>query len=227
MRHHPTLCGLFQFFKLRKLHRVGTDTVHVWKCLLGVVHPYSAMRQTGHMAVEWEDLEFIIKSYGSSHPFLGEPPSTLKDCETRLLLAKGFPVSAMASNTREGQLSTHSGGYYVGSRACAKSRRDFVAKQPLLDIMRERYCFHNGQRKSALVVRDVETAISKLDGDQLSGEQSDLVKQWKKNRRLSPVNLLKTIRHGIQAEESQMCFDLLTLNRRCLELLRKLKQALD
>ena len=59
------------------------------------------------------------------------------------------------------------------------------------------------------------------------GESIGNAKPQEKQRvRRSPVELLTVIRHGIVAEETQLHFDYLEFNRRCMEFLRRVRERL-
>jgi hypothetical protein len=45
-------------------------------------------------------------------------------------------------------------------------------------------------------------------------------------KRLDPVDMLALITEGVQQEELQLYFDFMSINRRCIELLRRLRNRL-
>lgn len=58
-------------------------------------------------------------------------------------------------------------------------------------------------------------------------DRSLLQRQWAKSHKLTPLQLLDTLRLGIAAEEHMLRFDYISLHLRCLRLLRTLQTIVD
>ena len=65
------------------------------------------------------------------------------------------------------------------------------------------------------------------DDENLAPKHSPLQKQWIKSHKMTPLQLLDTLRNAISAEEYMLRFDYISLHTRCLRLLRTLRTALD
>jgi hypothetical protein len=52
------------------------------------------------------------------------------------------------------------------------------------------------------------------------------LRQWKVQKRLDPVDMLALVTEGVQQEELQLYFDFMSVNRICIELLRRLRNRL-
>jgi hypothetical protein len=227
LKHHPTLCGMLQFHIDRTMCYGGLRTCNEWRCLIGIVHLYNAVRQGGRLQVEWPDMEAVIGFYGVSHLFLGSPPNSPKEYATRHMLAAGLPSSIFARDSRLKQTQRSQEGEFIPIRTSKTSGRFFEVKQPLLTVMRERYSEKKGKKQPGMVIRDVEIALKALDCSVTEPNyKTRILKQWKETRVLTPLDTLQAVRHGVVAEELHMQFDYLTFNGRCLELLRRLRDRL-
>ncbi|KAI9718489.1 MAG: hypothetical protein M1828_006672 [Chrysothrix sp. TS-e1954] len=227
LKHHPVLCGMLLFNLNRQMCYSGLRAANEWRCLMGLVHVYNAARQEGHLSIEWPDMEHVIDLYGASYLFVGEPPKSRKQYWKRLMLADGLSPSAFSPDSRFKPNYTLQGGAFITTPRPGEAQRSFEVRQPLLTAMRQRYSVRNGKKEHGMVLREVEGIIAKIPKKPSPGKQLTTIKQQAEPHELSPVNLLKAIRHGIEAEETHMCFDFLTFNRRCLELLRRLKIRLN
>ena len=227
LKHHPTVCGMTKFYLDRTLCVAGLRMCNEWHCLIGMVHLYNALIQSGHLDVPWPDMDAIIDFYGSDYLFIGSPPSSLEDYDRRHRLAAGMPPSALSPDSRLKHSQTQDGVFSV-MRTSTQTGRLFEVKQPLSTIMRERFSLKKGKREPGMVIRDVEIAVNAMQSPINGSDKSTRIsKQWKDHHVLSPTDLLEAIRQGIQAEELHMQFDFLTFNRRCLEFLRRLRDRLN
>jgi hypothetical protein len=205
LKHHPTLCGLLRFHLDRTMCYVGLRLCNEWECCMGVLHLYNAVKP---QVSSWTDMETLINMYGESHLFQGKAPTKPKEQLRRFMLAAG--VSSSSSRYEHRRLQETAGAM-------------FFVKQPLLDIMRKRYSVQDGKRESAMVLQDMENLLKSDHDSPRTTLKIRALRQWKVQKRLDPVDMLALITEGVQQEELQLCFDFMSINRRCIELLRRLR----
>ncbi|KAK7184204.1 hypothetical protein DPSP01_001160 [Paraphaeosphaeria sporulosa] len=93
---HPIFCGMTMWFYHRMYHSSAINTI-CW-FVVGLAHLYNACRQVGGLNSTWADLEFVIKSQGSSRIFVGGPPTEPDTFYQRVRLALGHSVCEHASD---------------------------------------------------------------------------------------------------------------------------------
>jgi hypothetical protein len=208
LQHHPALCGSLQFHLDRSMSYLGLRLCNEWQCCVGVLHLYNAVKP---QVSSWTDMETLIDMYGESHLFKGKAPTKPKEQLKRYMLAAGAPSSPSR---------------YKHWRPQETAGVLLFVKQPLLDIMRKRYSVQYGKKESGMVLQDVEDLL-KSDHD---GPRSSLkiraLRQWKVQKRLDPVDMLALVTGKVQQEESQLHFDFISTNSKCIELLRRLRNLL-
>jgi hypothetical protein len=208
LQHHPALCGSLQFHLDRSMSYLGLRLCNEWQCCVGVLHLYNAVKP---QVSSWTDMETLIDMYGESHLFKGKAPTKPKEQLKRYMLAAGAPSSPSR---------------YKHWRPQETAGILLFVKQPLLDIMRKRYSVQYGKKESGMVLQDVEDLL-KSDHD---GPRSSLkiraLRQWKVQKRLDPVDMLALVTGKVQQEESQLHFDFISTNSKCIELLRRLRNLL-
>jgi len=208
LKHHPTLCGLLQFHLDRSMSYVGLRLCNEWECCMGVLHLYNAVKP---QVSSWTDMETLINIYGEPHLFKGKAPTKPKEQLRRYMLAAG---ASSPSSRYKHRLPQETTGAML-----------FV-KQPLLDVMRKRYSVRDGKRDSTLVLQDMEYLLKSDCNSPRTSLKIRALRQWKTQKRLDPVDMLALVTEGVQHEEQQLYFDFMSINRRCIEVLRRLRNRL-
>ena len=209
LKHHPTLCGLLKFYLERSMCYVGLRLCNEWECCIGALHLYNAVKS---QIPSWTDMETLIDMYGESHVFKGKAPTKPKEQLKKYMLAAGVSSSQSRRNHRRLQQTA---GVLL-----------FV-KQPLLDVMRKRYSVQDGKKESVTVLQDMEYLFKRDDDSPRTSLKVHALRQWKTRKRLDPVIMLALVTEGVQQEEFQLCFDFVSMNRTCIELLRRLRNSLS
>jgi hypothetical protein len=209
LKHHPTLCGLLQFHLERSMCYVGIRLCNEWDCCMGVLHLYNVVKS---QVPSWTDMETLISMYGESHLFKGKAPTKPKEQLKKYMLVAGVSDSLSRHNHRRLQQTA---GVL------------FFVKQPLLDIMRKRYSVQEGKKESAALLEDMKHLFKSDNDNPRTSLKIRALRQWKTQKRLDPVDMLALITEGVQEEEFQLYFDFVSLNRTCIELLRRLRNSLS
>ena len=195
--------------------------------LVPVLHMYNAALQSGQLTKTWHDLEEIIDFYGAGYIFVGDRHIAFDAAVTRLSLALGLSPAAVKREQRKKQ-STGNRQPANPVQKLQLTGRILQPKLPFLTIMRERYKVA-GKKQSSMVLNEVETAVNALsdtDAD-MPDEIVKIVRQWKQSRTVTPMGLLKIIEHNVVLEDYELHFDYIDINRRCVELLRRIRDTVQ
>lgn len=208
LKHHPTLCGLLQFHLERSMSYLGIRLCDEWECCMGVLHLYNAVSS---QVPSWTDMETMIGMYGETYLFKGKLPTKPKEQLKRYMLAAG---------------ASSSYSQYQHRRLQKTPAVLLFVKQPLLDVMRKRYSVQDGKRESNMVLQDIEYLFKSDHNGARTSLKTRALRQWKARKKLDSVDMLALVTEGVQQEESQLYFDFVSMNRRCIELLRRLRNSL-
>lgn len=208
LKHHPALCGVLQFHLDRTMCYLGLRLCNEWDCCMGVLHLYNAVKP---QVSGWTDMETLVNMYGESHLFKGKAPTKPNEQLGRFMLAAGMSSSQSRYKHRRSQETP---GFV------------FFVKQRLLDVMRRRYSVRDGKRDSILVLQDMEDLLGRDYNSPRTSLKIRALRQWKAQKRLDPVDMLALVTEGVQQEEPQLYFDFMSVNKTCMELLRRLRNRL-
>jgi hypothetical protein len=217
---HPMLCGLLQLRLYILLQEAGITLATAWGSILCVAHLYEACRQGRYLDTIWPDMELIMDIHTRESIFSGRVPQTLEESRKSIILVLGAsPVNFARANCSD-QL-----------KSSKKGLKRLTTNSPVTDVFRTQY-FETGD--ATLTFDTVEgllndrkfVSTSTADTTETS-EQSLLQQQWAKSHKMTPLQLLGTLRDAIVAEEHMLRFDYFSLHLRCLRLLRTLQTVLD
>lgn len=217
---HPLLCGLLQFRLYMLLQEAGITLATAWGTILYVAHLYEGCRQGGYLEKIWPDMELIMDIHTRERIFSGRVPQTPEESLKCMILMLGAsPVNFARANR---------GDYLKPSK---KGPKGLGSNSPVSEVFRTRY-FETGD--ATLTFDTVEgllnekklVSTSPVDTNETS-EQSLLRRQWAKSHKMTPLQLLDTLRHAIAVEEHMLRFDYFSLHLRCLRLLHTLRELLD
>jgi hypothetical protein len=223
LSRHPVLCGLLQFKVYTEMKYFGIVLAGAWGSILYVAHMYNACRQAGYLK-EWEvwpDMELIMDIHSRESMFLGQVPKTPEQWLKSMTLMLGVAPESFARFTRVNQL-----------KFSKKGPKMMSSKSPLSDIFQDEY-FATGN--AALTLETVQKlldeektpTISIAVAAKSSEARSLLHKQWTKSHKMTPLQLLSTLRDAITTEEPMLRFDYVPFHLRCLKLLRGVRDVAD
>jgi hypothetical protein len=180
---------------------------------------------------EWTDLEKLIGWEGSQWIFFGDRPETPDECFSRYIFVMGVSTVA-AARDRRGKLM-----HDFEARGVPQAQRK-NRKFRLMSRYAELGCsgWNAGKiggprytptraRGDPIVMLEMLTAKTleeKLDGTKISPYKA---RKLSKQAKLAPLAMLSTLKECFKAEELVFRFDFLTLNQRCVELLRRIQKV--
>lgn len=202
------------------LQEAGITLATAWGTILYVAHLYEGCRQGGYLEKIWPDMELIMDIHTRERIFSGRVPQTPEESLKCMILMLGAsPVNFARANR---------GDYLKPSK---KGPKGLGSNSPVSEVFRTQY-FETGD--ATLTFDTVEgllnekklVSTSPVDTNETS-EQSLLRRQWAKSHKMTPLQLLDTLRHAIAVEEHMLRFDYFSLHLRCLRLLHTLRELLD
>jgi len=225
-KHNPVLCGLTAFGIVQRTHEGAIEVANAWRVILSTAHLYNAVRQSGYLTTFWTDMDELIALQTPGHVFVGNPPSDLKRHENHLWLALGISAKVFAARGKNWRpnLATPWSGMQSDSIRLLRSR------SPVFDIFHQRW-HHNIQRsRPGVELHNVEQMLNKMvNSDPAHGAaamSNEVAEQWKKTHKMSPIQLLSTLRTSIQREEPYLHFNYVAFNARCFNLLSHVQSEL-
>ncbi|RDW79076.1 uncharacterized protein DSM5745_05928 [Aspergillus mulundensis] len=236
---HPVLCGMITYYLKSMWQEIGITFAGAWGSIMYSAHLYNALQQEKLMSGAWFDMDLIL--YWHPEIFVGARPARPEDYLKRFNLSTGVSATAYGRNRRH-------------TPRLPESRSGPKGIQPIANISRmffERYC--EGSRKTGFSAAELEKILADgvweielegqeqdQDGDvltmsrrvgnkesKLSNSKSSARQRWDTARRLTPTELLTTLRNTLQVEAPEMNFDYLTLHQLCWQMLRRLHAAVD
>lgn len=226
LKSHPLFCGLFQFKLLAYMRHITVDLAENWGTILYVAYLYEACQRAGYLKQIWQDMELVMDIHSRERMFAGRIPQTPKEFLTCMQLTLGVSLVNFSRSNRLNHVQRSN-----------KKRRGLTFESPLTNLFPMQW---NATGDVMLTINNVEDLLMKpqfastlrndpLPGDDenLAPKHSPLQKQWLKSRKMTPLQLVDTLRNAISAEEYMLRFDYISFHTRCLRLLRTLRTALD
>jgi hypothetical protein len=219
-RRHPLLCGLLQFRMYTLLQEAGITLANAWGSILYVAHLYNACRQGAYLKDIWPDLELVMDIHTRERMFSGRIPTTPEEYLKSLALMLGASPQSFARSSRVSQL-----------KFSKKGPKRMIPNSWVADVFHNQY-FETGNATLTLdtiqrLLHDQKIVASTSLIAWESKDQSLLQLQWAKSHKMTPLQLLDTLRRAIIIEEPMLRLDYFSLHLRCLELLRSLRTVLD
>ena len=221
LSRHPILCGLLQFKVYTEMKDTGTTLAGAWGSILYVAHLYNACRQAGYLeeGEVWPDMELVMDIHSRESMFLGQVPKTPEQWLKSMTLMLGAAPESFARATRISQL-----------KMSKKGPKTMSFTSPVSDIFHEEY-FATGN--AALTLDTVQKLLDEENTPAIlnaiaakpNEARSLLHKQWAKSHKMTPLQLLSTLRDAIVIEEPMLRFDYISFHIPCLKLLRRVRDV--
>lgn len=217
LRHHPLLCGLFEFNIRAQLQELGLlSLTHRMKGAM-VAHLYNAVQQERFCQSEWPDMNFFIELQSEERLFVGGKPKTPDEYLKRMMLYHGVSLETFAGGRRQ-----------PGMIPSKKGPREVGYFGEVLNIFRNRHRHCSGSETSAETLEILEMAVDRNYEVTRSGEKSITVrprqpadakahKNTERHRRskYSPIELLLATQFGLSRDIPDLKFDYFFLHNSC------------
>ena len=222
-KQHPNFAGLYLYHLEVRYQELGVLFAGAWGSVIYAGHLYNAVLQENHLNHWWHDMELLFMLHCNF--FIGERPTTPDDYLKRCFLSGGVSASEFAKDRRK------KGGRMRKSKAVRKGLTELA---PVARMFRERYCGET----SSLTTDDLEKIVS---AGMWKEKEEDIAanggcfrtfarnkpmskKQWQQHRRLTPPQLLLTLRDALDGEALEFRFDYFMMHRICWSLLRSVER---
>lgn len=226
--NHPMLCGILLQSFLTRLQGIGTGMAAEQGLIIWVMH----LMHAGHLAslipksTCWSDLDYIIRRQGEAFIFVGGRPTKLFDCFRRLAITNGVSPSIFSLdknwNPNSRKIKQLESGIELADADMRRTRFLQRRFQPMSRYV-QLYTHLDGTKVKLSRAADepgamLEQIVQKiLDSEKKPGTEK------RADRKLSPVESMKVFKNALKEDEFALRFDMMTLNHRCLELLRRIE----
>lgn len=176
----------------------------------------------------WADLDYIASKHGDTYVFVGERPPKLSDCARHLNLAFDTPVSTYSKNKN----NEPDCKYTKAGRNTPSLRR---RRRPFLPIARYVKAGHRQTGNSVSVTRALENPVIMMETmiDRLKNSKNDTTPAnpnrkttSKKTHFSTPLQARQIFKQKLKEYDMPLRFDLLSLNTRCVKILRNVQKTL-
>ena len=204
---------------------ISVDLAESWGSILYVAYLYEACRRAEYLQQIWPDMELVMDIHTRERMFAGRIPQNPEEFLKCMQLTLGMSLVNFSRSNRLDHI-----------KPPGRKRKVFTMS-PLSNLFPMQW---NASGDAMLTINTIEDLImnpqfastlpnTPLPGDDenLAPKHSPLQKQWLKSHKMTPLQLLDTLRNAISAEEYMLRFDYISLHTRCLRLLRTLRTALD
>jgi hypothetical protein len=231
LTRHPMLCGLLQFKIYSDFKDAGSALAGAWGVVLYVAHLYNACRQGGYLEDVWMDMELLMDVHGRDSFFAGKVPKTPEEWEKCMMLMLGTAPESYARGGRRGRRDRglhHSKkgpkGFTATSATPVSDSFQSNSDHPTLSVENVHVILNTQMYQS----RVSEASKSKAPQGQQSSERQGVLKsQWSKSHKLSPLQLLESLRPALETEEPALRFDYFSMHVRCFQILRQVRDEID
>ncbi|PGH02687.1 hypothetical protein AJ79_07566 [Helicocarpus griseus UAMH5409] len=223
LKWNPLLCGTLSYHSKIGYQELSFCVLGVWGSVAYTAHLYNAIRNEKLGKLEWRDMELVLSRHDEI--FVGERPRNPVDCLKRFHLLTGGSAADFARKKRSS-----------GIRESKNGPKCMLPKAEVSRIFMDQYLAESSAQLGfteevfELILADAtwEEITEESRGDTLALERTEGNKQRQNSRhpqRLSPNQLLCSLRNAIQAETLELNFNYLTLHRFCWEVLRHVHKA--
>ncbi|CZR61917.1 uncharacterized protein PAC_11814 [Phialocephala subalpina] len=241
-RNNPMVLGLITNHFLEELHEIGIGLCGDQASVITSIHLYNAAQQSGRVpkSVEWVDLEKVIEWQSPTWIFVGDRPENPGDCFRHYKMVMGISATVL-SRDRNGKstLRLKKTATTTTLPISQKKNRKLKLMSTYVDLMNEAPNQNNQPRGGRNGnVRWIRTRaateplvmIEMLVAKYLENETPSLVsgiqnKSSSTHLRVPPLSMISIFKDYLKSEEKIFRFDLLALNQRCVELLRKIQKV--
>jgi hypothetical protein len=230
MKNHPLLCGLALQHYLVRGHQTGVRIVADQGPVTTCIHLTHAVAIAGIIPVgrAWADLDYIISKHGAAYIFVGERPTKLSDCNPRMGLSIGIPASRLSlaksrkKNSALSQTVIREYGKQKLLRRLLPISRYVDACFRLVDGATMKY---NRAADDPFVM--MEVLVNRLSNSQDVSCPANPHNE-KPNHKwhvTTPLQSLKILKQVLKEDDLPLRFDLMSLNWRCIQLLRRIQRV--
>ncbi|TVY18008.1 hypothetical protein LARI1_G007450 [Lachnellula arida] len=215
-KRQPILCGLLAFRTILETQYVGSSMVNSWGSAIYPAHFYNALQQQEKFITPWPLIEQLIAIHHEERIFLGGRPKNIQDCAKQVLLVLGYSPEQFARNRRTSKpvLSKN------GPRGLKNSSvlGEFFRQGLPFDGSME-FTMSNIEELFNEQARDAELAANP--------QGKALRREWKTSKRLSPLQLLQSLRASLPVEIPKLRLDYFLLHEQTIQMMRALVAELD
>ncbi|KAF2871918.1 hypothetical protein BDV95DRAFT_606486 [Massariosphaeria phaeospora] len=226
--NHPMFCGLLLQKWLVRCHQLGIDLAGHQNALKATIFLKHAAQLTHQASAypRWADMDYIIDMHGEPWIFVGGKPELIQQCHSRFELAMGTSAAVLTRN--------HPGPahrWVARGHLPTNTNRSRIRKSFSIVRYAQASQWNSGQdTKDARATNNpgvmLEALVKKyLDADDLGCFANPLAGKKKGRQILTPLQCLAVFKQAMKADEFALRFDLLTLNRRCVEFLRRVQRV--
>ncbi|KAE8231227.1 hypothetical protein CF326_g3763 [Tilletia indica] len=234
MPRSPMLCGADLLRLQLGYQAFGLKCSERWKAIPAVMHLYHAFRNLGTLDPEsyptWPDMDIIRRNHDVTHIFSGKIPETVGDAMISYMKTRNVPANYLQA-VRRGDLDLPP--VKIKQRKVAGDTKTYLEEQgKITKLLKDRFVAVLGVKHyTPLDVSNFKTVLNdmavsdeeearKRDGLPRSGKQRGSA------RELEPLELLDLLQSTLDREGFQWRFDYLSMNLRCLEVLKMIQEAL-
>ncbi|KAK5079750.1 hypothetical protein LTR70_008817 [Exophiala xenobiotica] len=224
LRHHPLLCGLFEFNIRIQMQELGLLSLgHFHKGAM-VAHLYNAVQQEGFCQTEWSDMNFLIELQTPERLFVGGKPKAPEEYLKRIMLYLGISPETFAKGRRQ-----------PGMIISKKGSRTLGLPGAVLNVFRGRHGHHSDSEISNTALEVLEKAVD-VSYELTRGHENSITirprdpsdvkeratKESHKTSKYSPMELLLAAQFGLSRDLPDIKFDYFFLHRSCSTFLRSI-----
>jgi hypothetical protein len=228
LKNLPLMCGLMLQKHLVHGHLLGTRIAADQGPVRTAIHLTHAVALASNIPTvrAWADLNYIIKKHGDAYLFVGERPKRLFDCFRRITLAFGSSASQFSMDKNK----------QADSRDL-KRHRDPVSVQklhrrlhPISRYAHSSQVLDGGALRPSRAAKDSFVMMELLVNRLLNSQDISCPanpfneKGYQKNHFMTPLQSLKIFKQALKEDDLPLRFDLISMNWRCVQLLRRIQK---
>ncbi|KAJ3033786.1 hypothetical protein HDV00_005827 [Rhizophlyctis rosea] len=233
-KRHPLLCGMFQFRLQGLAHELGLTMAGAWGSILYAGHLYQAGINSGLLEPgSWKDMEWVMAVHGKERMFKGRVPSNAKESFTSFCLMLG--TSPTAFSGKAGRRQVRKGSASAANLASSKGPSNWV--EVILPVVKMFEEFQaDPSKRMEITDGHVETLVKQISSEPSNATPTPftpppptwpplttLPTQWHQTHKLTPTQLLLSLRQSLHTETQILHFDYISLHTRCIALLRAVR----
>ncbi|TVY87900.1 hypothetical protein LAWI1_G008034 [Lachnellula willkommii] len=201
-KHQPILCGLLAF-------RTILETQYP-------AHFYNALQQQEKSITPWPLIEQLIAIHHEERIFLGGRPRNIQDCAKQVSLVLGYSPEQFARNRRTSKPVLSKNG-----------PRGLKNSSVLGEFFRQGLPFDGSMEFTMSNIEELFNEQAR-DAELAANPQSKaLRREWKTSKRLSPLQLLQSLRASLPVEIRKLRLDYFLLHEQTIQMMRALVAELD
>ncbi|KAI8822529.1 uncharacterized protein EV422DRAFT_402565 [Fimicolochytrium jonesii] len=214
---HPMLCGLILFKLQLHAQHLGMVLASAWGSIIYTAHLYEACKYSHTLnGKEWKDMEFVMAANGKERMFKGRVPTNPTESLKSFNYMVGWSPLGIAGTDRSAQIRKR--GPLKGS---AKGPTGLEENSPISILFRDRICYN---KESVFTVEAVDRLLRESIKTTLP---YNFQRSWSQAQKMTPLQLLVTLRAGLFEEKHKLRFDYIRMHTRCQAVLRQLHEELD